>query len=264
MGRTLLNLDPVGADHHSVRFVGRVLIKLVVVLAGIAAGAALWVVGIQAGIVPHPLGPSATGDLALVRSKQPGVRVLFVGNSLTYYNEMPSMVRSLSALDPGGQELLVVQYTAPGWRLSSASADRGLLKLLGEVRWDEVVLQERSDESAPFFDALSARASAVGARTVIFDLGRGGAGGYRQEARRLGARLAPVWDAWMTALERRPGLDLYGWDGHHPSRAGSFLMACVFYAVLTGRDPTGNAYTAGLESTDARFLQQIAREVVLR
>ena len=59
MVRTLLNLGPVGADHHKVRFVGRVLIKLVVVLAAVAAGTALWVVGIQAGIVPHPLGPSA-------------------------------------------------------------------------------------------------------------------------------------------------------------------------------------------------------------
>jgi hypothetical protein len=47
MGRTLLNLDPPGADHHEVRFVGRVLIKLVMVLAGIAAGVALWVVGIR-------------------------------------------------------------------------------------------------------------------------------------------------------------------------------------------------------------------------
>jgi hypothetical protein len=247
-----------------VAFVGRVLIKLVVVVAGIAGGTALWVVGIQAGLVPHPLRPAAKGDLALVRSEWPGVRALFVGNSLTYYNEMPSMVRRLAALDPGGQKLLVVQYTAPGWRLSSASADEGLLKLLGEVRWDEVVLQERSDESAPFFDALSARASAVGARTVIFDLSRGGAGGYRQEAQRLGARLAPVWDAWMAALERRPGLELYGWDGHHPSRAGSFLIACVFYAVLTGRDPSEISYTAGLESADARFLQQVARDVVLR
>jgi hypothetical protein len=228
-----------------------------------AAGIALWVVGIQAGLVPHPLGPAARGDLALARSERSGLRVLFIGNSLTYYNEMPSMVRRLAAEDPGGRELLVVQYTAPGWRLTSASADQGLLKLLREIRWDDVVLQERSDESSPFFDALHARASAVGARTVIFDLGRGGTGGYRDQAGRLGAELAPVWDAWMTALARRPGLDLYAWDGHHPGRAGSFLIACVFYAVLTGRDPTGNGYTAGLEPADARFLQQVARDVVL-
>lgn len=246
------------------RYVGRVLIKLVVVLAAVAAGIALWVVAIQAGIVPHPIAPAAKGDLALVRSDRAGQRVLFIGNSLTYYNEMPSMVRRLASEDSHERALFVAQYTAPGWRLSSASNDAGLLKLLGEVRWDDVVLQERSDESHPFFEELHARASAAGARTVIFDLGRRGAANYASYANATGATLAPVDAAWQRALAWSHGLDLYAWDGRHPGRAGSFLVACVFYAILTGRDPTGSRYTAGLERADARFLQRVARDVVLR
>ena len=244
--------------------VGRVLIKLVVVLAGIAAGIALWVVAIQAGVVAHPVRPAVKGDVALARSERPGRRVLFVGNSLTYYNEMPSMVRELAAHDRRGQELLVVQYTGPGWRLSSASREEGLLKLLAEVRWNDVVLQERSDETSPFFEQLHARASAAGARTVIFDLGSRGAADYASYANATGATLAPVDAAWDRALAWSHGLDLYAWDGVHPGRAGSFLIACVFYAVLTGRDPTGSRYTAGLTRADARLLQRVARDVVLR
>jgi len=51
---------------------------------------------------------------------------------------------------------------------------------------------------------------------------------------------------------------LWAWDGTHPSTAGSYLDACMFYAALTGRSPVGNPYTAGLDPSQARFLQQVA------
>jgi len=48
----------------------------------------------------------------------------------------------------------------------------------------------------------------------------------------------------------------------HPSRAGSYLAACVFFEVLTGRSPVGDAYTAGLAGAEARFLQGVAHRTV--
>jgi hypothetical protein len=65
------------------RFVGRVVIKLLRVLVAVVAGFVLWVAAIQAGIVRNPLDPVLKGDIKLARSAQPGLRVLFVGNSLT-------------------------------------------------------------------------------------------------------------------------------------------------------------------------------------
>jgi hypothetical protein len=64
--------------------------------------------------------------------------------------------------------------------------------------------------------------------------------------------------AWEQAHLRQPDLGLWSWDGTHPSTAGSYLDACVFYAALTGRSPVGNPYTAGLDPGQARFLQQMA------
>jgi hypothetical protein len=87
---------------------------------------------------------------------------------------------------------------------------------------------------------------------------------YRDLGEKLGARVAPVGIAWAVALERRPGTELWSRDGEHPSKRGSYLAACVFYAALSGRDPTGNRFTAGLEATEARFFQHVARDVVLR
>ena len=49
-------------------------------------------------------------------------------------------------------------------------------------------------------------------------------------------------------------------DGYHPSRAGAYLTACVFYGLLARRDPAESRYTGGLDPAQARWLQGIARE----
>ena len=69
------------------------------------------------------------------------------------------------------------------------------------------------------------------------------------------ARYAPVGEAFREVHEACAGSHLepegdprtlfsrlYAPDGHHPSRLGSYLAACVFYATLTGESPEGHAY----------------------
>lgn len=62
--------------------------------------------------------------------------------------------------------------------------------------------------------------------------------GYSKLGAEVGARVAPAGLAWAEALRRKPALDLWAADGQHPGRNGSYLAACLFYAALTGRDPT--------------------------
>jgi hypothetical protein len=228
--------------------------RFIGLFACLVLGASLGVAA-YAGLIGIPFGPQAKGDLELARSGQPGQRVLFIGNSLTYYNDMPSMVRRLAAGDQGAGTLFVAQYTAPGWSLRRASAHDGLRTLLDEVRWNDVVLQERSDESQPFVSDLHSRVAAVRGRTIIFGMG---AGAYAEVAQALSATLAPVWAAWQEARSRDPAVDLLADDGRHPNRAGSFLIACVFYAVLTDRDPAGSDYAGDLDPAQARFLKRVA------
>jgi hypothetical protein len=225
-----------------------VCVVLGTVLGGIA----------YAGLIGIPFGPKAKGDLAAARGERPGQRVLFVGNSLTYWNGMPSMVRKLAHGDPGAGTLFVAQYTAPGWDLRRASKHEGLGALLEEVAWDDVVLQERSDVRRPFYEALHERIRARSGRTVIFGLwGQADYAAAAAYAQTLPAVVAPVGVAVEAAYRARPSVDLD--DGtDHPNRAGSFLIACVFYAVLTGRDPAQSGYAAGLEPVVSRSLKQAA------
>jgi hypothetical protein len=212
------------------------------------------------------------GELASARSERPGLRVLFVGNSLTYYNDMPGLVQKLAAAEEGARPIFAVYYTAPGWSLRSAARDDGLSDLLEEIRWDAVVLQEHSvraaappqrlrRETVPFARKLQDRATASGARTIVFMNWFAREAEASDLAGELGVPVAPAALAWDEALRRRPGLNLLGSDGAHPNLAGSYLIACVFYATLTGREPSGSSFTAGLDERDARFLQRVAGSI---
>jgi hypothetical protein len=250
--------------------VARLLRAFLVVGAGIIAGVSLYVGLVQADVVRNPFAPVLRGDLAGARSDRPGTRVLFVGNSWTYYHDMPQMVQRLAAADRGARPVFAVSYTRPGWTLESASRDRRLARLIRDVRWNTVVLQEhtgraassverRSRQTDPYVRELQSRIRARGARTVLYMTWQ-----YREGADLasvLGLPVAPVGGALGEAYWRRSDLALWLEDGH-PNRAGSFLAACVFYGTLTRRDPSRSSFTAGLGEPVARFLKNLAAELL--
>jgi hypothetical protein len=269
---------------------GRIIRLAACAGAGLVLGIAVYVGLVGLGALRNPFAAAASGDLGLVRSDRAGLRVLFVGNSFTYRNSMPTLVSRLAAADEDAQPIFTVEYTAAGWRLKKAAEDEGLTALLDEVAWDVVVLQEQSlipslpaaerrREMEPFAHALHRKIEATGAETLLFmTWGYDGgdddvagdtfagmqarlAEGYSDLAAQLPARVAPVGLAWAAAMRGRPGVDLWGWDGKHPSSTGSYLAACVFYAMLSGRDPSASSFTGGIEPEEARYLRRVAADV---
>jgi hypothetical protein len=76
-------------------------------------------------------------------------------------------------------------------------------------------------------------------------------------------------------LQTWPSLSLYHEDGSHPAPAGSYLAACVFYAVLLDKSPIGlpgNLYmpqkdgdhlkTGELNEEESRLIQTTAWKIV--
>jgi hypothetical protein len=271
---------------------GRVMRLFVCALVGTAIGLALYAGLVHVGLARSLLAPTLRGDIELARGDRSGLRVLFVGNSFTFKNSLPKMVHDLAAGDPGRTPIFTVEYAAPGWSLHQANKDEGLKNLLREVRWDVVVLQEKSwllsypadrwrRETYPSARDLHQEISADGARTLLFmtwgyALGDRShephdtyaamqarlADGYSKLGAELGAEVVPAGLAWAEALHRNPGLNLWAGDGKHPGRLGSYLAACVFYAELSGRAPTRSHFTAGIDPKQARLLQQIAGNVL--
>jgi hypothetical protein len=271
----------------------RILRLAACVVVGLVLGTSLVTALIRAGVIRNPFAPVVGGDLALAQSGRPGLRVLFVGNSFTFENDLPALVHQLAAADARAGRIFAVDYTAPGWSLRQAAADDGLSSLLRRVRWNVVVLQEQSRipslsaarrrrELNPFASELVRRIRSVGAHPLLFmtwgyENGdrRGVRGddfesmqarlarGYWDLGAELSAPVAPVGLAWAEALRRKPDLDLWGGDGRHPNRPGSYLAACVFYAIVSGRSAIGNAFTAGIARPEARFLQRVAADIAL-
>lgn len=240
------------------------------------------------GVVGAQASPVQAGDISDARSDRPGVRVLFVGNSLTFFNEMPALLTHLVESDPANRPIFAVRFSPGGYTLAEAADNHRLSGLLDAAKWDYVVLQEQSGRvefegpdrdvyMLPPARVLAGRIRSLGGRPILFetwgDRNGGGFPGdsyaamqdridetYREVAGEIAAPLAPVGMAWAEALRRRPTIDLWLADDHHPSLLGSYLAACVFYALLYHRDPS-SSYTAGLSPSDAVFLQQVARSV---
>jgi hypothetical protein len=223
--------------------------RLIVALALGAAGAA--------GAAPGPAASPA-------RNNGCPESILFIGNSYTYFNNVPEMVAALMAEGAGCH--VQTRMIAPGGaQLRKQWADDHTRAALTERKWDYVILQEQSTLGRDYYvdgnprvvgDELFAPAAALwskaardaGAQPVFYLTWSRKATpedqaalnhAYFSAARQAGAPVAPAGIAWQLVRRERPDLELYWKDGSHPSPAGSYLAACAIYAALLHRDPSG-------------------------
>jgi len=189
------------------------------------------------------------------------LRVLFVGNSLTYYrapgpgaapvlNDLPGLLARMSASRGERRPLRAARVSEDGASLEDHLRGSLLEGALRAGAWDYVVLQESSERvrarpAALRRDArlLDARIRAAGARSALFstwsESGRPQAAARcgracAEAAGELGVPLVPVAQAWRLAAARSPQPALRMRDGLHPGPDGAYLSACVFYAWLYG------------------------------
>lgn len=65
---------------------------------------------------------------------------------------------------------------------------------------------------------------------------------------------------WVKEKDGKQSLKI---DGHHANTAGEYLGACVFFEILFGDSPVGNAFVPqGLDADFARHLQETAHRAV--
>lgn len=205
------------------------------------------------------------------------LRVLFIGNSLTYSNDLPAMVVALGR--SAGTPIDVESVAVPNFSLEDHWNQGDARRAIGRGPWTWVVLQQGPSalpesralliEYAKRFDREIQRA---GARTAMYMVWpsrarRGDFAGvsrsYAAAAAELGATLLPVGDAWREAWAIDASLPLYGDDGFHPSPKGSWLAALVIYRQLTGQEPPGGP-VAGLSALEASRLRQAATTAVAK
>lgn len=236
-----------------------------------------------------------------LRAAQPdSTRVLFIGNSYTYYNDMPEMLRKLAAGAANSEKLNISYkaFTPGGCTLRRHAANEELRKAIAAGGWDYVVIQEQSSAPARH-SATVARDTYPYARTldslvhaaspdaeVIFYMTWGHKDGcqtrhdgyplidtyegmqqrladsYLEMAYDNGGRCAPVGLAWKRVRTERPYEILYTADRSHPSRLGSYLAANVILATMLAR-PFQSSFTADLDPALCEYIQATAQHTVL-
>lgn len=210
-----------------------------------------------------------------------GLRILFIGNSLTYWHDVGGILAGLFAqADVSFNQIETL--AKPNYGLQDHWTDPSVHATLAEG-WDVVILQQgpSATEGRPslleyskkFAGEIRATGGEPGlfmvwpAKVRFFDF-NGVSDSYAAAADSVDGWLFPAGEAWLAAWDRDPDLPLYGPDAFHPSPRGAYLAAVVMFEQLSGVAagilngafcPTGEA-TVQLSAAEAAVLHAAASE----
>lgn len=228
-------------------------------------------------------------------------RVLFLGNSYTYVNNLPQLVASAAAST--GKTLIFDMYAQGGYYLADHLTDTVSLAKVAAGGWDHVVLQDQSMALAypmtylnlmPYTAKLDSiiKVHNPCAQTLFYSTwGRKNGDSYyvcltpncdsftlvtrtyyemdsaiqvhyKVFADSLKASMTPVGTVWRYIRRNYPSIELYQPDESHPSLEGSYAAACAFYATIFRSDPAAITYNPGISATDAANIRNAAKLVV--
>lgn len=224
---------------------------------------------------------------------QDSVSVLFIGNSYTATNSLPTLVSDLAV--SLGDVVTYDSHTPGGTTFSSHAGSATVYDKMDDQAWDFVVLQAQSQEPSfsdgqvdsqtlPYAIQLadSIYANYFCSEALFFmTWGRengdpqwgpistfDGMNGrlrnaYMRFADSVDGAVSPVGSAWKHIRDTYPSISLYVGDGSHPSYAGSYLAACTFYAATFRKSPVGAPFIGSLDPVTAERLQIAAATTVL-
>ncbi|MCZ7646780.1 MAG: malectin [Planctomycetota bacterium] len=214
-------------------------------------------------------------------------KVLFIGNSGTFYWDLPKTLAALVLNAPTGLRLETEMLVSGGKTFKWHWEREGLRERIATGGFDCVVLQDgtqgvmqRPDETREFGARLIEAVRASGAEPLLFAYFGPEAAPteawdealnlYLDVARRHEAALAPGGAALRAAMLARPEVNYHNPDRRHSGMHGAYLFASCFYRVMSGLPAAEHPYPAVLGSQVplprelARFLGRTADEACAR
>lgn len=225
-----------------------------------------------------------------VQSKS--IRVLYIGNSYIYTNDIPAMVKEMASTT--GNQIHYESNTPGGSTLKQHSTNATTINLIKKGDWDFIVLQDQSQYPSfpigqvqadvfPYAEQLSNLAKQFNPCVkVVFYVTWGRKNGdsqncpvyppvctyegmddllyerYTYMAEANNAVLAPVGPLWRKMREANVSFNLYSSDESHPSVHGAYAAAATFYSIFFRKNPSLITYNASLSATDASVIKSAA------
>ena len=216
-------------------------------------------------------------------------KILFIGNSFTFYWNLPSLVESMAK--DKGISLDIYQSTAGSATLKDHwDGKRGLSSknIIVNNDFSTIILQDHStspllktDESKEYFNRFIKLINNKKSEVIIYGtwtypakplIGKSFKGidpiqyALNPIADENKLRMAPVGTAFRLFQERHPEISVFTSDNKHPSAVGTYLAACVFFKILTGESPLGleRRYERKDEYGKKVFLGMVEKSVGLK
>lgn len=226
---------------------------------------------------------------------QDGIKVLFVGNSYTYVNDLPNVVKELATSQ--NKTIETTEFLTGGAQFSTHWNNQSLINTIEQGGFDFMVLQGQSQEVAfpqsQFYSEVYPYAKSLDSLfkvnnhngNVVFFMTWGYRYGdsancpyyppycnywsmtqelynnYCQMAFDFNSIVSPIGAAWRYSIILDSNFVLHSSDNSHPSIKGTYLAACVLYSTLF-MDTVNSGYYNALTFADAQRLQQISNTIV--
>lgn len=173
------------------------------------------------------------------------LRILFIGNSHTYYNDMPNMVARRFCEE--GYDCEVTMLAHGGWFLDQHVKEPDVRYNILYGHYDYVVLQEHSHPFGPvkrFYDAVCTLNEWIrqsGAVPVIYMTWARKeeeqeqeimTAAHREIAEKINALIAPAGEYWWEYRRSWPDIEMYAEDGAHASERGSDFAAKYIWDAI--------------------------------
>jgi hypothetical protein len=227
---------------------------------------------------------STSPDVEVTHYGSGGRRLLFIGNSLTGFNDMPAMVTALAESAKVSPSPSADVDWLPDYALIDHWSDGQAQHLITAGHYDIVFLQQGPSSvelnrdtlrlAAKLFAPVIRAAGGVPAllsvwpasdRQVDFDRTTES---YRLAAQDVGGFHAPGGETWRAAWRRNASLQFYSSDGLHPSALGSYAVALSIVGIIYDRSVVGlpatfrlaNGRLFQVDASTARVVQEAADE----
>ena len=243
-----------------------------------------WMLALSLGFSPLScsLGPTGPDDDP-APDPAATTRILFVGNSLTYVNDLPGMVKAL-ADSAGIPTVQTAQVAKPDYALEDHWSDGQARTVIAKGGWHYVVMQQGPSAvlanranlrqwAATFAELIRTKGGTpalyqIWPQLVNFSDFDASSESYRLAAQDVNGLFLQAGNAWRAAWARDDSFAFYSPDGLHATATGTYVAALtifggIFHRTVVGMPrgistPTG---TFQISASQALLLQQAVDEV---
>lgn len=218
-------------------------------------------------------------------------KILFIGNSATYYNKMPKMVKGLAIA--AGKDIEITTITHSGYKLSEFAAEDGpylstITSTLAENTFDYVIMQDHREvmienptSTEEAFLILKDLIDKNGAEIILYETQADSEGrtfkingssvfldhsmmqyyltkNYFYLGNKYNVEVSAAGPNYTRCTEMFPEINLYNKDKLHPSVEGSYLAACTIYESIFNESAFNNGFLPNSEYDVDNLLEEMS------